>query len=229
MKHGPHDQNGKDILMKTRLLLVAFFCLTTNAVSAQTMYVTDSFEVTMRTGRDTKHKIMALVTSNQKVEVTQQTDEWSFVRLQNGKEGWIMSRYLTSKTPKKETIKDLAQENEKLTRSLILCKRERNKFEKENKDQTKKLKEQGNSLTKTGESYESLKRESAGFLELKDAYEKASKDLAAQKKRVGALEIEVKSLRWNKGLKWFLSGAAILFVGILLGASFRKQRRSSLL
>jgi len=64
---------------------------------------------------------------------------------------------------------------------------------------------------------------------LKDAYEKASKDLAAQKKRVGALEIEVKSLRWNKGLKWFLSGAAILFVGILLGASFRKQRRSSLL
>lgn len=215
--------------MKHIVSLVMASLLISSAVYAETMYVTDSFEVTVRTGKDITHKIIALARSNQKIEVLEQEDEWAFVRLQNGKEGWVLSRFLTTNIPKTEIIQKLKRQNENSARAIALYKQENKTLKEENRQQAASLKEKTEALRKIEESYETLKLGSADFLNLKETYEKASEDLAAQTERVQGLESEVKSLRWNKFLKWFLSGAATLLVGILIGVSFRRQRRSSLL
>jgi SH3 domain protein len=193
------------------------------------MYVTDSFEVTIRTGKDITHKIIALAKSNQKVEVLKQEDEWAFIQLHDGKEGWMLSRFLTENIPKEEVIKELKQQNENLLRTVALYKQENIPLKEENQQLAASLKKQEETLREIEEAYNTLKQESADFLNLKAIYEKTSADLIAQTKRVEALEDETKSLRWNKGLRWFLSGAALLLVGILIGGSFRRQRKSSLL
>lgn len=215
--------------MKRIALLVAVLLLINGPAYAKTMYVTDSFEVTVRTGKDTTHKIIALATSDQRVEVLGQEDDWSLVRLQDGKEGWMLSRFLIQDIPKTETIEKLKRRNENLVRTATLYEQENNAIKKENQQQAVTLKKQEKALSETKEAYNTLKRESADFLKLKNAYEKASEELASQTKRVDALESEVKSLGWDKGLRWFLSGAAIFLIGIIMGISFRRQRRSTLL
>ncbi len=215
--------------MKRIVLLIAVFFLIGGMAYAETMYVTDSFEVTVRTGKDITHKILALAKSNQKLEVVEQEDEWAFVRLQNGKEGWMLNRFLTKEIPKSIQIKALKRQNENLVRTVSLYKEENEALKKDNREQAMGLKKQEKTSSKIEEEYNTLKRESADFLKLKKSYEKASEALAVQTKQVETLESEVKSLRWNKGLRWFLSGAAILLAGILMGISFRRQRKSSLL
>lgn len=215
--------------MKRIIQLIAVFFLIGGMAYAETMYVTDSFEVTIRTGKDITHKILAFAKSNQKLEVVEQEDEWAFVRLQNGKEGWMLNRFLTKDIPKSVQITNLKRRNENLVRTVSLYKEENEELKKETREQSAGLKKQEKTSRKIEEEYNTLKRESADFLKLKGSYEKASEALAVQTKQVEVLESEVKSLRWNKGLRWFLSGAAILLAGILLGVSFRRQRKSSLL
>ena len=219
----------KDILMRRIILVIATFLLISGMAYAKPMYVTDSFEVTIRTGKDITNKIIALAKSNQKVEVLKQEDEWAFIQLQDGKEGWMLSRFLTEDIPKGEVIMDFKRQNENLARTVALYKQENMAFKEENQQLTVSFKKQEETLREIEDAYNTLKQESADFLNLKEIYEKTSADLAAQTKRVEALEDETKSLRWNKGLRWFLSGAALLLVGILIGVSFRRQRKSSLL
>ena len=215
--------------MRRRILLIAAFLLVGSVAYAKPMYVTDSFEVTIRTGKDITHKIIALAKSNQKVEVLEQEDEWALVQLQDGKEGWMLSRFLKEEVPKAEIIKDLKQQNENLVRTVALYKQEDKALKEENQQQAARLKEQEEALREIEEAYDTLKQGSADFLNLKEIYEKTAADLTTQTKRVEELEDEIKSLRWNKGLRWFLSGAALLLIGILIGVSFRRQRKSSLL
>ena len=215
--------------MRRRILLIAAFLLVGSVAYAKPMYVTDSFEVTIRTGKDITHKIIALAKSNQKVEVLEQEDEWALVQLQDGKEGWMLSRFLKEEVPKAEIIKDLKQQNENLVRTVALYKQEDKALKEENQQRAARLKEQEEALREFEEAYDTLKQGSADFLNLKEIYEKTAADLTTQTKRVEELEDEIKSLRWNKGLRWFLSGAALLLIGILIGVSFRRQRKSSLL
>ena len=114
------------------------------------------------------------------------------------------------------TLKDLEKENGRL-------KRERSDFQKALSKQTKTA----NTLK---ESYETLKKGSSEYLSLKASYEKASEDLATKTKSQAELEEELKALQKSQTLQWFLGGACVLFVGLIVGyMSRRPRRRPSLL
>jgi SH3 domain protein len=61
--------------------------------------VSENFEITMRTGPGTDRKIISLVQSGKALEVLEKGEEWSMVRTLNGKEGWVLNRYLTASQP----------------------------------------------------------------------------------------------------------------------------------
>jgi len=73
--------------------------LFSTVVQAETMYVGDIIKITVRTGPGINHKIVAMINSGARVEVLKPEDEWSLVRITNGKEGWVLSRFLKSKEP----------------------------------------------------------------------------------------------------------------------------------
>jgi len=52
-----------------------------DTVWAERAYVTDSFEITFRTGPGTNHKIMRMLSSGQPVEVVREEGEWSLAEL----------------------------------------------------------------------------------------------------------------------------------------------------
>ncbi len=80
-------------------------------------------------------------------------------------------------------------------------------------------------LIQIEEKYNKLKQESTEFLKLDAKYKKMTHQFEVQKSHIEILE---NNLNDDEKL-WFLSGAGVFIVGLFLGLSTRKKKRSSLL
>ncbi len=198
------------------------FCST---VQAETMYVTDDIKITLRTGQGIDHKILAMIKPGQKVEVLQPDDEWTQVQLPNGIKGWVLTRFLTHNKPCHLELEVLKKKYETLSAQSALLPKENRVYKEESKRLRAELSGSKEMLMAISESYDTLKKESADFLELKSKHELTSSQLADQTKKVENLEEELSKLLSHRNIIWFLSGAGVLVLGILIGFSAKRQRR----
>lgn len=213
-----------------RILGIVGICLVllSTAVLAETRYyINDSVKITMRTGPATDRKIISLLNIGQEVEILKAEDEWTLVRLLNGKEGWVISRFITDQTPDRMQLEAL-RKNHAILQNKAASLLEENKALK---DENRKLATDLNTTEKKeknlSNAYETLKRESKQFLELQAKFKEATTKLAAQTQKAEKYEDELTKLLWNKNIKWFLSGAGVLILGFIIGYSTKRQRRHS--
>ncbi|MDM8549252.1 TIGR04211 family SH3 domain-containing protein [Desulfobacterales bacterium HSG2] len=210
--------------------------------SAQAVMYVKEIEITMRTGPGNHRQIIAMLSSGQKVSVLERGEGWTNVRIPDGKEGWVLSQYLTSKRPAKYELEVLKKEHESLSVQVASLIEENRKLKTENKKLLSEFADSEKTFDKLNKSYESLKGESADFLRIKSAYQKVSEQLAEQMKKAENLEKKLAKIQRERNLKWyltepaqmgFLCGAAVLVAGLLIGVfvgrAKRGGRRSSLM
>lgn len=202
-------------------------CLFFMAIPAhsETMYISDNIEVMVRTGPGNDRRIIAMPKSGTPVEVLEALDDWTMVRLRNDKEGWMMTRYLSPGPPAKEIIAELKSENEALSQQTKTLIGENARFEKEQKALHKALSTQTKTAKFLKKSYEALKKGSSEYLNLKASYEKVSEELAAKTRQQAEVEEKLKNLEDTQPLHWFAGGAAVFFVGIIVGIMARRPRK----
>jgi SH3 domain protein len=213
---------------KKTVIIVGMCLLLSAAALAETKhYINDSMTITMRTGPGTDRKITALLGVGQEVEILQTENEWTLVRLPNGKEGWVISRFITDQTPNDIQLKVLKKEfNDLQTKAASLI--EENKtLNAENKKLSADLKANETKLKNLDSSYETLKRDSKQFLDLQAKYKASTSNLTEQTQKAQKYEDELTKLLWNQNIKWFLSGAGVLVLGFIIGFSTKRQRRHS--
>jgi SH3 domain protein len=217
--------------MRLSVLFSLCFFLMVSPAHSESMYITDEIQVMVRTDAGVDRKIIAMPVSGTRVEVLEQSEDgWSKVRLPNEKEGWLLTRYLSQGLPSKEVVAKLNSENEVLRQRANTLTEENSRLKKERNDFHEALSNQTKTANTLKESYESLKKGSSEYLSLKASYEKATKDLETRTKRQSELEEELKTLQKSQTLQWFLGGAGVLFVGLIVGfMSRRPRRRPSLL
>ncbi|MGD9238537.1 MAG: TIGR04211 family SH3 domain-containing protein [Desulfobacterales bacterium] len=189
------------------------------------MYVSDILKLTLRTGPSIENKIIAVIESGQMMEVIKFGDEWSQVQLPNGKEGWVLSRYLTTSETHNIKLERLEAKHKNLMIQAAELLEENNRLEAENKRVSTEFNANQKQLVKMKADYEALKTEAAEFLSLKTNYERAASQLAEQTAKAKQLEEELSSLEMNTYIKWFLAGSGVLIVGFLIGFSTKRQRR----
>lgn len=212
-----------------RLLItgvVALFLVTTMA-HAETRYVTDKMQITFRTGPGTDRKIISLLRSGQAVVFHQPEGEWAKVSLQNGKEGWVLQRYLTPEVPCRIRIKDIGQTLEGLKAEQEALQNTNQQIEADKAKLATDLKRTRQELAKTKQSYEKLKKDAAGFLELKARHDKTVERLSTQTQKANALDQDLTRTLKKQNIRWFLAGAGILLFGFIMGFSSKKQKRHS--
>jgi len=183
-------------------------------VWAKDIYVTGVTKITMRTGPGTSHKIVVMLTSGTKLEILEFNDDWSMVRAADGKTGWVLSRFLTEEVPKTLLVIQLKKENKRLVTALETA-----------REKVGELETRNDSLTGIEIKYKQLQQASADYLKLDAEYKELLKTSESQKEEIQTLE---QSLNDEEKL-WFLSGAGVFIVGLILGLSARKKKRSSLL
>jgi SH3 domain protein len=202
-----------------------FIMAISGVVWAETMYVTDVLRLTLRTGQSTEHKIIAVIESGQEVEILESGEEWSSVRLTDGKEGWVLTRYLTPRETYNVKLKRLEDKHKNLRAQAASLLEENTKLNSENKKLKAASGQNEKALNRIQSDFESLKSESAEFIKLKTKYQKASKELNEKSQRLTDLEEQISRLELYHYIKWFLVGAGVLLLGFVIGFSTKRQRR----
>ena len=200
------------------------FCST---VQAETMYVSDDIKITLRTGQGIDHKILAMIKIGQEVEVLQPDDDWTQIQLPSGMEGWVLTRFLTYDKPCRLEFGILKKKYETLSTQSAFLLKENRIYKEESKRLRTELSGSKEMLAAISKSYDTLKKESADFLELNSKHEVTSSELSDQTKKAEKLEEELSKLLSHRNIIWFLSGAGVLVLGMLIGYNARRQRRKS--
>ena len=192
---------------------------------AETRYVTDLLKLPLRTGPSTEYKILDLVKSGQQLEVVEPGKDWSQVRLPNGKEGYVLNRYLVGQPTSAVQLAKLQSQYTSLRQQATTLIEENNRFKEENKTFKSSLSSNETALKKLETDYKELKAGAAEFLSLKKKYREVSTQLAEQTERANTLDKELSGLEMNQYIKWFLAGSGVLLVGFIIGFSAKRGRR----
>ena len=210
-----------------------FFC---GAVAAETKYVREIVYVTLREAPGLKNKVISNLPSGQELEILEAGKEWTRVRVANGTTGWVLSRYVTAKKPSsyfvnrlKASQKTLREQAKSMSDKNKNLQAEIQKLKAQHQSRIMELENAKQKLTQTNRSYGDLKRESAGYLQLKINYEKTVAQFSEAKKTVEKYQKALEKIEFRNDIKWFLSGAGVLVFGFLIGLSARPRRKSSLL
>ena len=215
-------------------MIVFGFCLTGQWGLAETAYVTDSLKITFRTGPSMENKIISMLSSGQPVEVLESQDTWTHVRLpENGDEprdGWVLSQYLMTRPPWKMRFQALIEENTQLKETLSPTEEKLALAIRREKDLVRNLQDTTKGLRRIEQEYTSLKKEAAGYLELKATYTATVSKLETIQNDFEALSRKYQTLRSSERTEWFSTGAGVLLLGGIIGlitGKKQKKKRSS--
>jgi SH3 domain protein len=214
----------KPQLKQIVFLGIVLMCFSANGF-AETRYVTDVLKLTLRSGPSTEHKILSVVESGQLMEILEPGEDWTLVRIANGKEGYVLTRYLIPEPTHNVRLEQLQAKHKALMQQSATLLEENTRFRKESKQRTLSLDSNEKALKKLRADYDELKAGSAEYLTLKKKYKMVSGQLAKQTKRASALDEELRGIEINQYIKWFLAGSGVLLVGFIVGFSARRQRR----
>ncbi len=155
------------------------------------------------------------------VDLVETGDEWSKVEA-DGKEGYVMSRFLTTEVPYSLRYKWLKGHYERLKEEVAAFKQKEKALSSTLNETKRELASTKENLESTSSSYQELKTGSAEYLELKARFDETSKELTGSNKKVAILK-EKLSLYY---FTWFLAGAGVLLLGWLIGF-FSKRKKAS--
>ena len=200
------------------LTLVCSTCLLTAIARAETNYISDQLEVTLRSGKSTSHSILRMLRSGTPVEVLEKDKDsgYSLVRAQ-GKEGWVLSRYLMKgPVPRDQLVaaeKKLAElelENRKLMTAMQSLKSEKGEIEKANSSMDADYR-------KVSQELAEIKRTASSALVIDSENKDLKSRLVALERNLQTLQQENESLKDRTARDWFMLGAGVLLIGILVG------------
>lgn len=199
--------------------------------AAETVWVSDQFEVTLRTGPSTANAIERMLPSGTELEVLERDAETGYarVRTSTGTEGWVLSRYLMQERSAREQLQRLTSQltnaNERgssLTSQLAAINREMDAA----KRRTAELEREKAAVE---QELAELKRTAANVLSIDSDNRQLRQQLADAEIRADTLEQQNRELSSQTTRYWFLTGALVLMVGMILGIwlpRIRWQRRS---
>ncbi len=222
MSYSTGMAGGAQIRMtaNTKYLIVGFACLFFGfPANAEDAWISDQFEVMLRTGPSTTNAIERMLRSGTALEIVERDDETGYTRVRtaNGTEGWVLSRYLMPEASAREQLERLTgqltnanAEGSSLTSQLdaVRAEQESAKARVATLEREKRQLEQ---------QLADIKRTAANALSI-DGQNKALRDqLATTEIEAASLEQQNRELTSQTTRYWFMTGALVLTIGIGLG------------
>jgi SH3 domain protein len=211
----------KNIFFLVSCLLI----LSGNAV-AETRYVSDTLEITLRSGKGTSFGITRMLRSGTPVKVldVDKKSGYTQVRTNSGKEGWVLSRFLMKGQAARErlatTEKSLAElelENRKVTTAMASLKEEKGALE-------------SNLSTLEGESrgvsqeLSEIRRTASSALAIDSENKDMKGRMVSLERQLQTVQQENETLKDRTARDWFMVGAAVILLGIFIGLIIPKIR-----
>lgn len=215
-----------------RFFLIIAIMLANLSYAEEIGYVTDSFKVTLRAGPGIEYKIIALLSSGEPVKIISQNGNWTKVIVLSQKhknmEGWMLTSFIMKRKPYKSIIESLREENISLKEEVLQLKNQLDEMKKSNEELDQKLEEISQKYEDVKNRYETLKKDSSDFLSLRKRFEETKRELKKIRQKTEKLSKENEFLKKTHAHKYLLTGAFILFSGIILGLILGRRKRRSI-
>jgi SH3 domain protein len=219
---------------QTGLLVASIFAsgvLVGGFANAESVWVSDQFEIMLRTGPSTSNAIELMLGSGTALESLETDTEsgYSRVRTAAGTEGWVLTRYLMGEPPAREQLirlsgqltnanargSSMGSQLTSIESEFQAAKRQINKLTSERDRLQKELAE--------------IKRTAANVLAIDSQNKELRQELTDTEIEISVLEEENSVLSAQGNRYWFISGALVLLGGVVLGLILPRmkfQRRS---
>ncbi len=212
--------------------IIALFCLpmVITASQAQTLFIKPTSEVPLRRGQGVDYKILAILTDGTPVQLIEQNESWTKISTEDGREGWVLKRYLTEEKPLTEAVEALREENRALIKQLETIKEHTDNLAEEKELLQKNLGQKISEIGLLTEKYNTLLKDASDTIDLQAQVERDKKLLLTLQQQLSSTTAAKEKLEQNENLKWYLAGGTTLLIGIFIGFLSRgsKKKKSSL-
>jgi SH3 domain protein len=152
------DHAKKDIMRFMPIVFIlAILLYPLHQATAQTVYVTDSLEITLRSGPGATRKIVKMLPSGSPLTILDQTQSWYRVRTQDGRTGWVLKRYVMQEVPKKRQITILEDKITTLEESQTQAEKTIQQLRSENKELSSALERTKKQLSNVSGDHQALR------------------------------------------------------------------------
>ncbi len=216
-------------------ILSSFFILlvTLGSAQAETVYVTDNLNLSLRSEESNNSKVVKLLPTGTPLTVLEENKETGFVHVQmeNGTEGYIPIRN-TMKEPSSRSLLEVLNKNMAALQS-------ENATLKADLATTKESITPGSTLEQSlsrerdqlSRELSELKRTAASAVELKNQRDELQERVVNIERELQQFKLENQSLQDTAKQDWFLYGGLLALVGVILGfilprLNWRRSRSS---
>lgn len=219
----PRRNNGVKLL-----LAAAALCFVQLPVLAQgnDSWISDQFEVTLRTGKSTQQSIIKVLPSGTKVTVLDQDEEsgYTMVQTPNGTEGWLLTRYLMSSPTARLQLPQLQTRLSSSEERVKQLQAEIRGLEQGRSQLETQLGRSESSSRGLQEQLDEIRELSTDTIRLDDQNKRLKQQLIDNERHIDELESENRRLSARSDREWFIVGAAVVTFGILLGLIIPRLR-----
>jgi SH3 domain protein len=215
--------------MKKLILMTTLFFLISPIIHAETMYIVNLKDIMQRTGPGLDHKIIAILPPGSAVEVIEMNEAWANVNVPDGKEGWVLRRFLKPDRIDPDLFIQFNKEYKSVQTRAETLEQENQTLITQAQDIRNKLNQIEAEKDKIQKELDTLKNESTEFLDIKTKNEAISQKLVQQTQKAAQLENDLIELKRDKRIWWILSGMVVFLIGFLISYNAKRQKRQSLL
>lgn len=217
------------MLFRTIPLILLILLLVPDWVRASQLYVTDEFQITMRTGPSLQNKVISMLNSGTPLEVLDESSDWFQIRTSDGKEGWVLKQYTIQRIPRAAMVQQLEKRVNELQDRAKSNEQKAAVLDQENTKLQSRLQEVQQELEELHQKYQTLQQDSGNIEGIKMELLRTSNALESDREQLSQLRQEYQELRSRKNLHWFLAGGGAMgmttLIGFFLGRIQRKKSK----
>lgn len=216
-------------------LLVSGFLITPNSQAAETgytNYVTDTIDIPVRRGAGYKYKIQQMLKSGTAIKILKVNSEgWANVEYTRGgkaRTGWMPSSVLQNQPVAAERLKEQVAKTNQLEEQYLEIKQELDTIKQRYQEASTELSTTKQDRYELSQELNHLKEVSNNAVELDKQNQKMSARLSELENQNAIMREQIDQSEDVIKRQWFLTGAGVLLLGLLVGRFFRvpgKKRR----
>jgi len=228
----------------TRCLLALLFtcCCLADTADARTGYVIDQIVISLRKEKRQDSEVIKTLKTGTPLEILANEGEFLKVRTEDGTEGYVISPYIVTATPKPLVIAELTKERDQLKEKLSRLEGDKTGYVGELEESlaqargiikqheadkarlTESISELENDRQAVTGKYNALMEQSGRVIETATERDRLKEENTRLATELTALQNGNKSQMRTGLIKWFLAGGGVLLTGWIAGRISRKKR-----
>lgn len=201
-------------------------------VQAETRYVTDELEVTLRTGESTRYRILRMLPSGTPLEILgiNNSTKYAHVRTEDGTAGYILLHELQEEPVARTRVAELEARLAELQQKPDALAAQLTKLQAEHAELSSENQTLRQDKQQLEQELATIRRASANILDITNDRDQLRIQVSELTRERADLQQENRDLSNQTNQRWFMIGAGVVSGGILIGLilpHLRLRRRRS--